>query len=144
MTARVVRPATPEDRAALHSLYSAAVARADWLPESARIDADLASVTKDELILVCSAPTSGVLGFASLYVPDRFVHHLFVAPGHEGMGIGTELLASLPRFVPPPWRLKCLIANSRALAFYARRAWIEIGRDDGPEGPYALLEKHEA
>lgn len=141
MNGRIVRPATPGDSVALRSLYAAAIARADWLPESARGEADLAAATKDELLLVCSAPGGEVLGFASVYVPDRFVHHLFVAPGLEGMGIGTDLLASLPRFVSPPWRLKCLLANSRALGFYARHGWTELGHADGPEGRYALMEK---
>ena len=144
MNAHAVRPATPKDHVALQELFSAAIARAHWLPSTSRARADLASVTQNELILVHATDDDQILGFISVYAPEHFVHHLFVAPGFEDKGIGTNLLIELPRYVAPPWRLKCLTANSRAMSFYSRRGWAEVERREGPEGQYALLEKHEA
>lgn len=144
MSTRLVRVATRRDAAALQTLYAAAMAHADWLPESRRGQADLAEATKGERVLACIAPGDGPVGFASVHVRQRFVHLLFVAPGLEGTGIGTCLLASLPAHVPPPWRLKCLLANTRALRFYAKNGWCELERDEGPDGAFALLVKHAA
>jgi GNAT superfamily N-acetyltransferase len=137
----IVCIAGPEDRGALQRLYSAVIAAATWLPESRRVASDFDEVTKDELVLCCVDAEGALEGFISVYVADRFVHHLYVAPGLEGGGIGLTLLESLPRFVPLPWTLKCVLANSRALQFYRKHGWVESGRGDSADGPYLVLTK---
>ncbi len=141
MNEYVVRLAAAEDNDAIQALFASAISQADWLPESARSATDLASVTQDELILVCTTSSGSIVGFASMYAPDRFLHHLFAAPGWERNRVGSALIAGLQHWVKPPWRLKCLIANERALAFYSHTGWLEVLRSEGPEGQYALLEK---
>ncbi|WP_158219693.1 hypothetical protein [Ideonella sp. A 288] len=46
--------------------------------------------------------------------------------------------------LPMPWRLKCLLANTWALRFYAKNGWRELERGEGPDGAFALLVKHGA
>jgi len=143
MNKAVVRPAGVEDRVALQRLYSSAIAAAMWLPESRRVADDFDEVTQDELVLVCVNAGADILGFISVFVPDRFIHHLYVSPGLEGVGIGSILLATLPAYVSLPWSLKCVLANTRARQFYAKHGWFEAGRGDGADGPYVVLTMHD-
>jgi len=144
MTIHIVRRASAQDMKRVQALYSSALAIAEWLPEHARRAPDIAVAAKGELMLVCEHPASGIVGFASIHEPDRFIHHLYIAPGLERTGIGSTLMAELPQHIALSWRLKCLTANARAMAFYAKTGWLELSRHEGPEGLYALLEKNEA
>ena len=77
----------------------------------------------------------------SVWEPDAFIHHLYVRNGWRQKGIGKQLLNALDTRFPKPWRLKCLRANDKALAFYLRHGWLEISSGESDDGPYALLER---
>ncbi|MBY0205062.1 GNAT family N-acetyltransferase [Paenibacillus cucumis (ex Kampfer et al. 2016)] len=47
--------------------------------------------TLEEQILLAEE-NAHILGFASLYVPNRFIHNLFVHPTAAGKGVGDLLL----------------------------------------------------
>lgn len=47
--------------------------------------------TIEEQIIV-AVENDHVLGFTSLYVPNRFIHNLFVHPDAAGKGVGDQLL----------------------------------------------------
>ena len=91
------------------------------------------------------SPTEGVheriVGMLSVYVPEAFIHHLYVAAESRSGGVGRRLLNAAETWLPYPWRLKCVTANTRALAFYARQGWVKEAEGDGEDGPYVQLIK---
>ena len=138
----LVRPATAADAAGLQAVYAMALGGADWLPPGAERDLDFARNSQGEAVWVCAEPGGPVLGLIAVYVAGAFIHHLYVARPAQGQGIGRALVDSLDAWLPRPWRLKCVIANAPALAFYARTGWVETGRDRGSQGEYAVLRRY--
>jgi len=47
---------------------------------------------------------------------------------------------SLEKWLPLPYRLKCVAQNELARAFYAKHGWTEISRATDENGEYLLLE----
>ncbi len=88
-------------------------------------------VTEAEEILVADL-AGEVAGFLSFYRPDRFIHHLYVAPPSWRRGIGRALLAEALARLEGAARLKCRDGNLTARAFYRRLGWAERpgGRDE--------------
>jgi len=137
----LIRPALPSDQAALADLYlRSRRATFTWrYPADFQLD-DFARDTEGELIHLAESEDGTILGFLSLWEPDRFIHHLFIAPDHLRQGIGQALLADLHQRLPGPFRLKCLTANLPALAFYRSVGWTEVDRETSSDGEYLLLE----
>ncbi|MBI3237096.1 MAG: GNAT family N-acetyltransferase [Chlamydiales bacterium] len=105
---------------------------------------DFKKTTVGELIFVAEDQDGKILGFISIWEEDKFIHHLFVTPGHQRKGIGGLLIRSLLPWLPLPYRLKCIAKNKEALAFYQKTGWIEVERGIGEDGEYFLLELAEA
>lgn len=119
----IVRPASAADHAALAHLYLASRRHAfHWLPADACALADFEAATAGEEILVAER-AGEPLGFASVWLPDSFLHHLFVAPGHLRQGIGRALLDACATLPGGCTTLKCLVRNAEALRFYAAQGW---------------------
>ena len=137
-----VRLATPADAPALQALYARTLLAADWLLPGAEIDTDFKRNSQGEAVWVCAGPGGPVLGFIAVYAAGAFIHHLYVAPEAQRRGVGRALLGSLDAWLPRPWRLKCVIANPAALAFYAHTGWVETQRDRGSQGEYAVLRRY--
>ena len=135
-----VRAFEERDRQALAAIYRECRSEATWLPTAVK-DPDFARDTEGEVLLVAVGSDDEPKGFVSVWEPDSFIHHLYVHTGSRQQGIGTQLLESLRSRLPKPWRLKCVRANDRALAFYLRQGWLEISAGVGEDGPYAVLEK---
>ena len=140
-TAPQVRPALPADAAGLQDLFARSLLGAAWLPAGVVPDIDFAQNSQGEAVWVCGEPAGPVLGLIAVYAAGGFIHHLYVAPEAQGRGIGRALVDSLDAWLPRPWRLKCVIANEAARAFYARTGWVETGRDRGSQGEYAVLRR---
>ena len=68
-----------------------------------------------------------VLGFASVWEPESFLHHLHVDPDHQRRGIGTALLQRVAQSGPLGMSLKCQLENLGALRFYAHHGFAESG-----------------
>jgi len=134
----IVRKLTPMERWACAAILEAAWNAA--LPDAPRnIDAEqFATETVDELVLVAVA-NEGVIGFASIYAPDSFLHHLYVDPRTQGQGIGSLLLRESAARVTAPLTLKCQIANTRARAFYAKHGFAETGCGSDKYGRWVRL-----
>jgi len=99
---------------------------------------DFDESTKDELILAAYIKGEPV-GFASVWVPDRFIHSLFVLPEFQGKGAGTALVKEAATRIGLPLTLKCVKLNAGALGYYESHQWnIEREEADG-EGPYYLM-----
>jgi len=78
-------------------------------------------------------------GFISMWMPDNFIHHLFVHPDFMKKGIGRALLNAGLALTDGPATLKCLKRNNNALDFYKAQGWVieEEGSDDS--GDYYLM-----
>jgi len=136
-----VRQLEQSDAAAVQRLYERAVGRAAWLPAGVKADANFARASQGEAVFVCHGPEGRLVGLLSVWVPESFIHHVYVDPEFERQGVGTALLSSLETWLPLPWHLKCVRANASARAFYAAHGWIEIGSGDSDQGPFVLLER---
>lgn len=134
------RPATREDDPALAEIYHLCKERAEWLPSISKVNANFGRDTEGERLFVIHEFDDPPLGFAAVWEQETFIHHLFIHPSAQGRGLGPILLDSLTAFYPRPWRLKCTLANTRAMKFYLSHGWRERERGDGFDGPYALLE----
>lgn len=139
-----IRRAEPGDVESINAIFAAGIANARWLTPEARSNTDFSKVSEGETVVVCCGRAGEVVGFISIYEPDSFIHHLYVAEPYQGQGVGSALLHSLNAWVPMPWHLKCVARNEHALAFYCLRGWVEESRTQGPEEPYVLLKKSEA
>lgn len=119
----LVREATPDDLPALRTLFlEARRATFVWQREDERAIDDYDRATEGELVLVATIDAI-VVGFVSCWLPENFVHNLFVAPDRLRQGIGTALAsAALSRLGRPAW-LKCDRRNENAVAFYRASGW---------------------
>ena len=130
------------DTLALQRLIDEVYRNANWLPASANRSLDITLVTKGERTMVAVNRAGRIIGLLSVYEADAFIHHLYVAASTHRQGVGAALLGSLKPWLAYPWRLKCVCANTPALAFYAARGWVVEDEGEGEEGPYVQLIKH--
>ncbi len=137
-----IRPAMVADMQGLQALLDEVYRNAFWLPSSASRSLDITMVTKGERMTVAVNRAGQIVGLVSVYEADAFIHHLYVAAACHRQGIGTQLLDSLQTWLAWPWRLKCVCANTPALAFYAAQGWVIEADGIGGEGPYFQLVKH--
>lgn len=135
-----VRLATPADHAALQAVYAGCRATAEWLPPESRHHGDLAHDAYGETLWLAADPAGAVLGFAGVWAPESFIHHLYVRAQARRRGVGRALLAAVARATPLPLQLKCLCANTQALAFYRALGWQPVAGGEDGDGPYELLQ----
>lgn len=98
--------------------------------------------TSEEQILLAEE-NNQVLGFASLYVPDRFIHNLFVHPSAAGKGVGKQLLQQSVAVLGTPVTLKCVSDNDKALTFYKKQGWKAVVEEGEPGSRYWVLQYKE-
>lgn len=138
-----IRKAIPEDLPTLADIFLSSRQQAfHWIDPSTFLLEDFTPQTEGEIIYVAHEEDNVPIGFISLWEPDRFVHHLFIAEPHRGKGIGKALLDQLPAWLPgpSPYSLKCLMDNKPAMQFYHHLGWRELSRGMDSFGQYALLE----
>lgn len=136
-----IRKAQPADTAELAALFLESRRRAFHWHDAERYQLDdFQKQTEGEVIMVAVDDDKKVLGFISVWEPDRFIHHLFVSSDYQRSEIGTLLLRSLKSWLPQPYRLKCLVANQRACAFYLKNGWREVDRGNTEDGDHLVFE----
>lgn len=136
-----VREFNEADRAGLQLLYLASRKAAfTWSAIESHQAGDFDIHTDGERILVAEGNAS-LLGFASIWEPDSFLHNLFVHPSFTRQGVGRALLAGCARHFSGPPTLKCMKANTQALQFYASQGWRALREEVGPDGPYFQMTK---
>jgi GNAT superfamily N-acetyltransferase len=111
----------------------------EWLDETALSPTAFDKDTEGEYILVAKIEDR-VIGFVSAWLPDNFIHHLFIMNEYQNNGIGTLLLRSMISVLESPVTLKCLKRNSSAIRFYVRNGWLSKGKGTCEEGEYILFE----
>jgi GNAT superfamily N-acetyltransferase len=135
----LIRDALPGDLPALREIYlSVRQKHFTWLDTSSYQLADFDRNTLGEEVLV--AVEGEPIGFIAVWLPESFVHHLYVRDDRAGKGVGKALLdAGLARLARPA-TLKCMTMNGRAAKFYADNGWRIREAGSGPDGPYYLFE----
>jgi GNAT superfamily N-acetyltransferase len=114
-----------------------------WLNSTSFCLSDFDRDTAGEAIWV--AERQGTLvGFVSVDAADNFIHNLFVATPWLGRGIGSQLLATSLANIGSPARLKCLVENTRAIAFYQTKGWRKVGDGVSDDGKYVVLEMNKS
>ncbi|WP_446897392.1 GNAT family N-acetyltransferase [Clostridium sp. LBM24168] len=99
---------------------------------------DFDESTKDELILTAMIENK-IVGFISIWVPDKFIHNLFVSKEFQGKGIGTDLIIEAIKRVSLPLTLKCVKSNIAALDYYISHNWIIEEEGISDNIPYYLM-----
>ena len=136
----LVRPYTDGDHAALSKLYLASrVQTFYWLDTSAYKAEDFDRDTLGEKVLVAEEEGE-IMGFISLWVPDNFIHHLYVDPGCVNQGVGKLLLQAACAGFDLPLKLKCLEKNINACNFYLSQGWRILYKQADAGGDYYLME----
>lgn len=94
--------------------------------------------TVGEYIIVAEE-NNHILGFASLYLPDNFIHNLFVHPDFFGKGVGGLLLNASIEKMNRPLKLKCVSKNQKAMKFYERNGWKKVVEEGNPNDKYWVM-----
>ncbi len=126
-----VRRARPEELATCARIYVRVLSDTfTWLPSDRHSEADFLNAARDEEIYV-ALEAGQMVGVASLYRPQVFLHSLYVT--ERGRGIGKTLLHHVLATTGGKLSLKCQAANAGAQAFYVREGFrcIEAGEDGG-------------
>lgn len=92
-----------------------------------------ALLIRKELIFLC-VKQSKVIGFISICVPERFVHHLYILPEYQSSGIGTKLIEHCIQLFGLPISLKSLAANEKACSYYESHSWVNEEIGHGADG----------
>ncbi|MEK1896777.1 MAG: GNAT family N-acetyltransferase [Rhizobium sp.] len=107
-----------------------------WVDPASFRHEDFKAHTQGEHLWLAEAPNGEAAGFMTLWAPDDFIHMLYVSKFWQGQGIGAALLAALPDWPHKKYRLKCLVKNDRANAFYRSKGFIVTGSGTSTEGDY--------
>ncbi|MGE1211176.1 N-acetyltransferase family protein [Bacillus pumilus] len=123
----LIREASIEDYPQLRQIYLASRRQSfHWLNTEEINLQDFDQDTLEEQIFLAE-DNNKILGFISLYVPDRFIHLLFVHPKAAGRGAGDLLLKHAIKVLGTPVTLKCVSDNHKAFSFYQKRGVVEEG-----------------
>ena len=101
-----------------------------WLPALRHNAQDFLNAARGEAVYV-AVEDGRIVGVASVFEPDDFLHSLYIAG--RGAGVGKALLAAVSAAAKGPVSLKCQTQNLRARAFYRREGFQEVeeGADPG-------------
>lgn len=110
-----------------------------WMDSSQFALSDFEKETEGEYILVAH-DDDVLVGFVSIWLPDNFVHHLYVDEQYQGRNIGTALLKAAIAKVGLPIRLKCELNNAKAVNFYERKGFVAKEHGQTENGEYILFE----
>jgi len=100
---------------------------------------DFDKQTQGEYILTAFIDDIPV-GFISIWMPNNFIHHLYVDNAYQGKNIGTQLLKAAIQKTAFPITLKCLVSNTKAIEFYLKKGFTEKSRGQSGNGAYILFE----
>lgn len=100
---------------------------------------DFDKQTQGEYILTALIDDIPV-GFISVWMPNNFIHHLYVDTDYQEKNIGTELLKAALQKTAFPITLKCLVSNLKAVEFYLKKGFIEKSKGHSENGTYILFE----
>ncbi|MWV44560.1 GNAT family N-acetyltransferase [Paenibacillus sp. HJL G12] len=134
-----IRAANASDYPELRQIYLESRRKSFvWESEKEMALADFDRHTNEEHIILAEEEDC-ILGFASLYLPDDFIHNLFVHPAYAGKGAGSKLLDAAIEIMNKPLTLKCVSANHQAMKFYEKNGWKKVVEEGGPGEKYWVM-----
>lgn len=133
----IISAAEESDFPELWKLFNEARHEGDGFPDKESDYADFLEAVDGERILVARTG-SKIVGFASIWEPDTFLHHLYVSPSCQCQGVGKTLLQHCIDQFGLPMTLKCNESSTGACQFYETLGWRNTGKAEGPEGSYIL------
>ncbi len=110
-----------------------------WEDTAKFILSDFDRETANEHILVALS-NDDLIGFVSVWVADKFIHHLYVDEKFQNQGVGTLLLKAVIDKFGHQVRLKCAERNKKAIYFYKKKGFLEIEKGQSESGSYILFE----
>lgn len=129
----VLRDGTSRDASALTALFLAARhAAMPWLPAlhtEAETRSWIAAVVLRDCRVRVAEADGPVAGFAAFR--DDWLEHLYVAPEHQGHGVGSRLLGDVRHVAGTVLQLHVFQRNHRARAFYLSHGFVEADFSDG-------------
>jgi ribosomal protein S18 acetylase RimI-like enzyme len=135
VSAARLRRARPADAAAIAELHLAARRAAmPWLPDL-HSDAEVGIWIRDRLLANAEVwvALAGAAPMGYMALVDGTLDHLYIAPGHQGQGIGSLLLDHAKALRPAGLQLYAFQRNQRARAFYEARGFVAIAFSDGAD-----------
>ena len=82
---------------------------------------------RDDIAATCicrvAILNADVVGFLAVDVGKTSLEQIFVAPGHQGMGVGKMLVEEAKRLCPSGLILTTLQRNAKAATFYSRQGF---------------------
>jgi GNAT superfamily N-acetyltransferase len=137
----IIREACKADRDRIAQIFMDCRRRDfSWLRPGAMSLDDFDDALGNERQFVAITAERTMCGFLSLWEPVCFIHYLFVHPEYQGFHVGNRLVEHLFSVYQRPYRLKCLDMNRRALKYYRREGWVEVGRGVDKDGGHRVLE----
>jgi len=140
-----VRPFTPKDEPDCIRLMNEAIGQGFYWNKAESLGTQSFRETTSDEALIVAELAGQVVGFASLYIPDDFLHHLYVDPEFQRKGVGAALLSEVLAMVGSDGSLKCQVQNKVARDFYNAHGWVEDsdigGRDEMGEWLWLRITK---
>ncbi|WP_130609065.1 GNAT family N-acetyltransferase [Cohnella abietis] len=135
----IIKVASESDYADLRHIYLESRRKSfHWANKEEMALEDFDKHTVDEHILLAEED-SRILGFASVYLPEDFIHHLFVHPDFAGKGVGGQLLKASIEKMNKPIKLKCVSENHKAMKFYENNGWKKVVEEGKSEERYWVM-----
>jgi ribosomal protein S18 acetylase RimI-like enzyme len=87
--------------------------------------------------LYVAAADGEIAAMLAFRTSDNYLDQLFVAPEHQGKGIGKTLLAFTRQQLPDEILLRTAVANTKAIAWYEREGFVRENEvmQEGWSGP---------
>lgn len=126
---RRIRDARPEDVPEIAALVDYYMRRADLLP---RTEAEIRDGLDRWQVAVNHGSIVGVGSLVSYNERLVELRSLAVAPAHQGMGVGAELVEALARWADQGGYTE-LFALTRRVEFFVRRGFQVVGMERFPE-----------
>ena len=73
-----------------------------------------------------------IVAMLAIHPRDSYLDQLWVAPAHQGRGIGRALLAFTREKMPDEIWLRCVVQNESAWRWYEREGFLFEGEEDVP------------
>ena len=130
LTIAIAQATSPEDIAEAAEVYARSRRAAfSWREEADFAPARFIRDAEDEEVAVARFGTR-IVGLASVYTPENFLHSLYVDPEAQGLGVGTALIGHVRQRATGPLTLKLDLKNEAARGYYESHGWRAM---TGPE-----------